>query len=349
MNTKRLQTGGSTASHSFVSARFHSWFRKLAAIGAILLCASGFAQDLGPARNDPSVPQDRETILRIQVFLDGRMFCPGKVDGVIGEFTYKAVVNYNAANGETRIYDWRRVIEDAHRAVPVLYAACKIREAMLQFVDPTLPENPELQQGYKLMAYRSLAELVAERFHTDETFLALINHGADIKTLRPGQIIYVPNVIPFKIEDVPRIRAFKEDTVLSANTVVIDTRERMAAVYNPREEMLAAFPITPGKPQFIPVGDWRITTMVTMPPFRWDKKFLEEGQRGDVAFEIPPGPNSPIGVLWAGLSKSGIGLHGTASPRTIGRSRSAGCVRFANWDAIRLPYLIRPGSKVMVR
>lgn len=349
MNTKRLQTGGSTASHSFVSARFHSWFRKLDAIGAILLCASGLAQDLGPARNDPSVPQDRETILRIQVFLDGRMFCPGKVDGVIGEFTYKAVVNYNAANGETRIYDWRRVIEDAHRAVPVLYAACKIREAMLQFVDPTLPENPELQQGYKLMAYRSLAELVAERFHTDETFLALINHGADINTLRPGQIIYVPNVIPFKIEDVPGIRAFKEDTVLSANTVVIDTRERMAAVYNPREEMLAAFPITPGKPQFIPVGDWKITTMVTMPPFRWDKKFLEEGQRGDVAFEIPPGPNSPIGVLWTGLSKSGIGLHGTASPRTIGRSRSAGCVRFANWDAIRLPHLIRPGSKVMVR
>jgi lipoprotein-anchoring transpeptidase ErfK/SrfK len=36
-------------------------------------------------------------------------------------------------------------------------------------------------------------------------------------------------------------------------------------------------------------------------------------------------------------------------PRTIGRTRSAGCVRLANWDAIRLPGLIRPGAKVIVR
>ena len=62
-----------------------------------------------------------------------------------------------------------------------------------------------------------------------------------------------------------------------------------------------------------------------------------------------PAPNSPVGILWCGISKSGIGLHGTAMPRTIGRAQSAGCVRFANWDAIRLPTLIRPGSKVIVR
>lgn len=331
------------------SVQGHWWLCN--AVGTVVAMGLGLAsaQDLGPARNDPSAPQDRETILRIQIFLDGRMFCPGKVDGAMGEFTWKAVVNYNAAHGGSSLYDWGRVIEDACRAVPVPYAACKIRESMLQFVDATLPENPELQQGYKRMAYRSVAELVAERYHTDETFLGLLNPGRDISALKPGQIVYVPNVKPFRVEDVPLMRAFKEDAVLSRNIAVIDTRERMAAIYSPREEMLAAFPITPGKPQFIPVGDWTITTMVSQPPFRWDKKFLEEGHRGDVAFEIPPGPNSPIGVLWSGLSKSGIGLHGTASPRTIGRSQSAGCVRFANWDAIRLPSLIRPGSRVMVR
>ena len=64
---------------------------------------------------------------------------------------------------------------------------------------------------------------------------------------------------------------------------------------------------------------------------------------------LPPGPNNPVGMLWAGLSKSGIGLHGTASPETIGRSRSAGCVRFANWDIVRLPTLIRPGARVWVK
>ena len=88
--------------------------------------------------------------------------------------------------------------------------------------------------------------------------------------------------------------------------------------------------------------------MVSTPTFRWDKQMLEAGKRGDTAYLIPPGPNNPVGILWAGLSKSGIGLHGTSSPRTIGRSQSAGCVRFANWDAIRLTNLVRPGAKVTV-
>jgi lipoprotein-anchoring transpeptidase ErfK/SrfK len=66
-------------------------------------------------------------------------------------------------------------------------------------------------------------------------------------------------------------------------------------------------------------------------------------------FDLPPGPNSPVGVIWCGLNKSGIGLHGTADPETIGRAQSAGCIRLANWDAIRLPNFISPGSSVEIR
>jgi lipoprotein-anchoring transpeptidase ErfK/SrfK len=315
----------------------------------ILPFAHLFSQDLGPAKTDPSVPRDPETLLRIQIFLDRQNFCPGKVDGALGEFTYKGVVNYNYARGRTDLYDWQPVIEESQRTVPVLYAAFKITGNLFDYVDETLPQKPEQQAAYEYMFYRSMAELVAERFHTDETFLARINPGRNTNALKPGDVLYVPNVRAFRIEDVPQAKGYKTDAALSRNTVVIDTRERMAAVYDPREKMLATFPITPGKPQFIPVGDWKVTSMVTMPNFRWDKKFLEEGQRGDQAYQIPPGPNSPVGVIWTGISKSGIGLHGTASPRTIGRSQSAGCVRFANWDAIKLPTLIRPGSKVIVR
>jgi len=314
-----------------------------------ILAAVARAQDLGPAKNDPSVPKDRETVLRIQIYLDREMFCPGKVDGAIGEFTYKGVVNYNYSHGITDIYDWQHVMEEAGSAVPVLYAAFKVRADLEKFVDPKLPEKPEEQQGFKYMAYRSMAELVAERFHTDETFLAALNPKKKMEALSAGDIVFVPNVKPFRIEEVPANKAFKEDPKLSRNTVVIDTKERMGAVYDPQEKMLAAFPITPGKPQFIPVGDWKIVTMITTPSFRWDKQFLEQGQRGGESYQIPPGPNSPVGIFWAGLSKSGIGLHGTASPRTIGRAQSAGCVRFANWDAVRLSSLVRPGSKVIVR
>ena len=89
--------------------------------------------------------------------------------------------------------------------------------------------------------------------------------------------------------------------------------------------------------------------LITTPTFRWDQSMLDTGKRSNKAFMLPPGPNSPIGIFWAGLSKAGIGLHGTASPHTIGRSRSAGCVRLANWDVVRLSDLVRPGAQVEMR
>ncbi|MBK8091031.1 MAG: L,D-transpeptidase [Verrucomicrobiaceae bacterium] len=307
------------------------------------------AQDTGPAKNDPSVPKDRDTVLRIQIFLDKHLFGPGKLDGAIGEFTYKAVVNYNYSRGHKDLYNWDHVKSAAEAEVPVIFAAYKVKADVLKYINKDLPDDPEKQSEFPYMAYRSLSELVAERFHTDESFLAKINPGKNIDAMKAGAIIVVPNIRSFKIEEVKAMQTFATDKTLAARTIVVDTVERMAAIYTPDEEMIAAFPITPGKPQFIPTGVWKIQSMMTTPSFRYDKKFLEEGVRGDEAFHLPPGPNSPIGVIWCGLSKSGIGLHGTAQPRTIGRTRSAGCVRLANWDAIRLPGLIRPGAKVIVK
>ena len=313
----------------------------------LLSTASG--QDTGPAKDDPSVPKDRDTILRIQIFLDKNLFGPGKLDGALGEFTYKAVVNYNYAHGHRDLYDWTPVQSAAEKEVPVIFAAFKVRADLLKFINKDLPEDPAKQAEFPYMAYRSLSELVAERFHTDETFLAKMNPGKNIDAMKAGDVIVVPNVRSFRVEEVKPMQAFKEDKTLSSHTIVVDTTERMAAVYTSDEMMVAAFPITPGKPQFIPVGTWKVQSMMTTPSFRYDKQFLEEGVRGEEAYQLPPGPNSPIGIIWCGLSKSGIGLHGTALPRTIGRTRSAGCVRLANWDAIRLPSLIRPGTKVIVR
>jgi lipoprotein-anchoring transpeptidase ErfK/SrfK len=292
---------------------------------------------------------ERSTILQLQIFLDLQLFGPGKLDGVVGEFTHKALVNYNFAQGRKDIYDWSHALAQAEKEVPAMYASFKIRPELLQFVNPDLPEKPEDQVQFPYMAYRSLVELVAERFHTDEDFLALLNPEKQLNQLKAGDLVVVPNARSFRIEEIKPLVSHKADPVLSLNTIVIDTTERIAVVYAPGEKFLAAFPITPGKTEFIPVGSWEVKTMLNTPSFRYDKKFLEEGVRGGEAWQLPPGPNSPVGILWCGISKSGIGLHGTALPRTIGRSRSAGCVRFANWDIVRLPTLIRPGSKVIVR
>ncbi len=313
------------------------------------ICLATQAQDTGPKGNAANVPTDRNKILQLQIFMDKHLFGPGKLDGAIGEFTYKAIVNYNFARGHKDIYNWSYALAEAEREVPVVFAAFKIRSDLMRYVAPDLPMDPEDQVKFPYMAYRSMLELVAERFHTEEEFLIKINPDKNLSKLKVNSLIVVPNVSSFRIEDVKSMASFKADPALSKNTIVVDTTERIAVVYSPTEKLLAAFPITPGKPEFIPVGSWKLMTMMTTPTFRYDKQFLEEGVRGKEAFQLPPGPNSPIGIIWNGISKSGIGLHGTASPKTIGRSQSAGCVRFANWDAIRLPSLVRPGAKVIVR
>lgn len=310
------------------------------------------ARDMGDKGMGEGVPDkaDEDTVLRLQILLDGAGFGPGKVDGALGEFTYKAVVNYNFAKGRQNLRDWTPVVEEARRVVTDPIIQTQITEPMLKFVNGALPTKPEGWEKQKYMAYRSLLELIAERHHTDETFITKINPGVNLNLLKVGSLINVPNVRqPFQIEDIKLYQKFEPQPELSANTVVIDTHERIAVFYNGQNQMLGAFVITPGKPQFIPRGEWKVVNMAATPQFRYDKNFLEKGERSSTAFQIPPGPNSPVGILWAGLSKSGIGLHGTASPRTIGRTESAGCVRFANWDAIRLPGLIRPGAKVIVR
>jgi hypothetical protein len=55
-----------------------------------------------------------------------------------------------------------------------------------------------------------------------------------------------------------------------------------------------------------------------------------------------------VGIMWIGLNRAGIGIHGTNQPQTIGRSASHGCMRTANWDVIRLSKMITKGLPVII-
>jgi lipoprotein-anchoring transpeptidase ErfK/SrfK len=159
---------------------------------------------------------------------------------------------------------------------------------------------------------------------------------------------------------------FKEDEALSQRHAVIDTKLNQVRIYEANlralviadpdapasvanQSLIATFPITPGKPEFIRYGKWTMQNAVELPVWRYDQQLLDTGKRSDNAINIAGGPNNPVGVLWCGLSKPGIGMHGTSDPETIGRSRSAGCIRLANWDIVRIPSLLRPGCSVEIR
>ena len=289
---------------------------------------------------------DTATITRVQIFLDENNFGPGKIDGQLGQFTRSALAHYNVSIQQDP-KDWSAVLKNSKKAVPTPYTNYTLKDGDFGFIGELSFDIPE-QAKTKYLVYRSVREFVSERFHTDERFLAKINPELKWGALKPGDQVVVPNVTEFKIEDIEINKAWEREEVLSKRHVIIDTYLKLAAIWE-GSKLIATFPVTPGQEKFIYRGDFVIKHMVNTPTFRYDKSMLKTGVRSDDYHELPPGPNSPVGIFWAGINKSGIGLHGTASPHTIGRSQSAGCIRFANWDAIRLASLIRPGARVEVR
>jgi lipoprotein-anchoring transpeptidase ErfK/SrfK len=75
---------------------------------------------------------------------------------------------------------------------------------------------------------------------------------------------------------------------------------------------------------------------------------LNHGVTTENAFNLPPGPRNPVGILWMGLNKPHVGIHGTNQPETIGRAASHGCIRTANWDAARIKELVSVGNVVSI-
>ena len=125
--------------------------------------------------------------------------------------------------------------------------------------------------------------------------------------------------------------------------------ERLIELYEDGR-IVACFPCTPGSAKIpVPLGKWKVTSNILLPHFRWDKSVLETGVRSENAFMLPPGPNSPVGIVWMGINRPSIGMHGTNSPDRIGRNESSGCIRLANWDAFTLCQLVKAGTPFEVR
>ncbi|MEK6230566.1 MAG: L,D-transpeptidase family protein [Luteolibacter sp.] len=302
--------------------------------------------------------------VRLQIFLDQSNFGPGVIDGRIGQFSELAVNSWNENQGHP-IDSWRAVNTAARKAVPNPFAVAIVPEAVAQWVNPNLSYKKAEQAKAKQMSYRSNGEFMSERYHTDVPYLIELNSSSNIYNLKPRETIIVPNVKAFEIENLTGA-VFKEDEALSQRHAVIDTKLNQVRIYEANlralvvadpeapasvanHSLIAAFPITPGKPQFIRYGKWEMRNAVELPVWRYDQQLLDTGKRGKNSLNIPGGPNNPVGVLWCGLSKPGIGMHGTSNPETIGRSRSAGCIRLANWDIVRIPGMLRPGCSVEIR
>ena len=164
------------------------------------------------------------------------------------------------------------------------------------------------------------------------------------KPIQPSPVVQAPSPEP-----TPTPQPTPVATPEPKRELVLLRSERLIELYEDGR-IVGCFPCTPGSAKIpVPLGKWKITSNILLPHFRWDKSVLESGVRSENAFMLPPGPNSPVGVVWMGINRPSIGMHGTNSPDRIGRNESSGCIRLANWDAFSLCQIVKAGTSVEVR
>jgi Uncharacterized protein conserved in bacteria len=286
---------------------------------------------------------DEVTATRLQIFLDNNDFGPGKIDGQMGEFFRKALVHYKRSHRmrETGVVDQWLLDQ-----VPEPFTTYTIPPEAENFIGPTATK-PSEQAKLKALKYGSFLDFIAERFHSAQAYLRKLNPGMNLDLLKVGDTVKVPNVLPFKIEDL-QAGFLPLNPSFANRKVYVDTKERFLLIYD-NDQLVAEFPITPGSTTLpAPIGVWKILGIAVLPVFRHDEGVLQHGVKSETAFHLPPGPRNPVGILWAGLNKPHVGIHGTNNPETIGRAASHGCIRTANWDAARVKELVTVGDMVSI-
>jgi lipoprotein-anchoring transpeptidase ErfK/SrfK len=324
-------------------------------------------------------------IMQAQVVLERIGFGPGVIDGKQGVSLANALKGFQESRdldvtGEldeaTRqaLARWDNIAATRVITIPQSWGD-------IEFVD--VPHGAAQQAEMTHLGYENMAEALAERFHTTPEVLAQLNPGgrpatpqnlpapatpvspaqsgaAPARAPRPvysaGQQLRVPNVGADQIDAsqvdnkgwLATLRSLGVGTQQpSVTTVIVDESEGWLKAYDKDDKLVALFTVTTGsKNDPLPIGNWQIDGVAYNPPFAYNPELFWDVPDTEEKQQIPPGPNSPVGVVWIDLSKEHYGIHGTPAPETIGRAQSHGCVRLTNWDAARLAQMVRPGTRV---
>lgn len=333
----------------------------LATTGAIGQEAGGApekASGTSPAR--PARPALSRDILHVQVILDHLGFSPGVLDGREGPSLTAALKGFQIARQLpiTGKPDARTLAAlHAHRAIrPTRFVRLTPQMLAGPYITPW-PTDPQAQAKLKTMGYRASIEKLAEMFHTTPEVLIELN-SPDTR-LAAGVPVQFPGVAPasrdYPADLKPEWRRTLADLNIAAvqpkaGRVVVDKSDKVLRVFDQAGKLAAQFNVTTGSARDpLPIGGWKVNGVATNPEFHYNPKLFWDVSDKKPDALLPPGPNSPVGVVWIDLSKPHYGIHGTPEPQHIGRTESHGCIRLTNWDAARLALMVQPGTKVVLQ
>lgn len=275
-------------------------------------------------------------VARTQVLLDRAGFSPGVTDGRFGENVRQAIAEYQRQNGLAVDGQLTQALFDhlvAGSSQDVVSRYVLTSEDVAGPFTPSIPRDLASQAELERLGYRSVSEMLAERFHMDEQFLLALNPGADFS--RAGSEIYVTN---------PRRPAILRQVA----RIEVDAGEHAVRAYAEDGSLLAFYPATIGSIENpSPTGRMTVNGVAPAPTYTYDPRRVDYA--GDSITErllIAAGPNNPVGTTWIDLSEDTYGIHGTPNPDIVGKNASNGCVRLTNWDVQHLAAAVRPGVRV---
>jgi lipoprotein-anchoring transpeptidase ErfK/SrfK len=287
-----------------------------------------------PLKGDVAGP----SVLKTQVFLDRAGFSVGALDGRWGRNTAIALWWFQRSRGldatELGAMDepsYRTLASTVGAPEAVVRRTLSEEDVKGPFV--TVPEDVYDKEKLACLCYESVKEKLAERFHTTSDFLDLLNPDTNYAA---GDSIWVPNVREGLTEDRPDIAR-----------VTISIRGNTFNAFDATGNLIFHAPTTLGsKYDPSPRETVDVQKITFDPHFHYQPTLFHEVPDSDPEANLPPGPNSPVGVVWVALSKPHFGIHGTSDPDSIGYASSHGCVRLTNWDARDVAHRLKPGVQV---
>jgi len=314
--------------------------RSVRVLSAAILMSAGLSVGLThPVTAQP--PSHRAgRSLTLQVLLDRKGFSPGEIDGGVGRNTRRAIEAFQAAHelestGQMDDATWKALGGSAADDVLLRYTITS-NDLEGPFVEH-IPDDMMDKSQLTALAYTSVVEALAERFHAKPALLRSLNPRA---TWTIGEQVLVPNV-----RDAPAALG-----PAGPVTVIVSKDTSTLTVENADGKVILHAPVTSGSEHDpLPLGEWKVTRIQEDPIFYYNPALFWDADPAHAKAKIAAGPNNPVGVVWIDISKEHYGLHGTPEPGRIGYAESNGCVRLTNWDAQRVAALVQPGTRVIFR
>lgn len=285
------------------------------------LSLSNYAKQVNEAVWSPNMRTNTAMTVKIQALLDWNHASPGPIDGGWGMNSKKALLNFQKIKGlpTTGKMDqatWNALTANIPSNQPVIVSYTLTKDD----VDgkySALPAGAEARSKLKSLHYENIQEMLGERFHMDVAYLKLLNKNAKYQA---GETITVINT--------------GNNHKGRVTNVVVDRNDKVLYAYN-GNKLVAAYPTTiGGSATSTPGGKYKIVNKIKMPHYK--ATVNRDNEATKKSYILPPGPNSPVGVVWMGLSRPSYGIHGSPVPEGISRQASLGCVRLTNWDVLEL-------------